>query len=219
MNRIDYGTNTQAWLDRLVCGELDEASRSGLLAWLDAEPLRWRACGVAFLEAQTWNESLSTVAVEEHQVRIESVEIRKDRQSRNRVSAWAILAPSLLVAFVLGTVARGWISPTREASVAEKGQLPSAPGGPLMASVSLQPKLGSPMGATIQIPVLPVQQSGGAEGEKVRPLSEYERQKWERRGYVLTKERRFLPAQLPNGKKVAVPVEQVKASYVGSKVS
>jgi hypothetical protein len=59
----------------------------------------------------------------------------------------------------------------------------------------------------------PTPESGGIN------ISEYDRQKWERRGYQLSKEKRFLPAELPDGKKVVVPVEQVKASYVGSKVS
>src|SRR5258707_481533 len=45
-------------LDRLVCGELDELPRGRLLEWLDEDPLRWRACGLAFLEAQTWSQAL-----------------------------------------------------------------------------------------------------------------------------------------------------------------
>ncbi len=45
------------WIDRLVSGELDDASRRRLLHWLDADPRRWRQCGLAFLEAQSWEQA------------------------------------------------------------------------------------------------------------------------------------------------------------------
>ena len=44
----------QAQLDRLVAGDLPENDRRSLLAWLDEDAGRWRACALAFLEAQTW---------------------------------------------------------------------------------------------------------------------------------------------------------------------
>src|SRR5262245_46215171 len=44
----------QAQLDRLVGGDLAENDRRSLLAWLDEDASRWRACAVAFLEAQNW---------------------------------------------------------------------------------------------------------------------------------------------------------------------
>lgn len=50
---IDY----QAWLDRLATGELDDAKRRALFTWLDDEPLRWKRCAVAFLEAQWWGDA------------------------------------------------------------------------------------------------------------------------------------------------------------------
>jgi hypothetical protein len=48
----------ESQMDGLVCGDLDEASRSRLLDWLDADPTRWRKCGLAFLEAQLWGQAL-----------------------------------------------------------------------------------------------------------------------------------------------------------------
>jgi hypothetical protein len=44
--------------DRLADGELSESDRRALLASLDARPEGWRRCALAFLEAQTWRESL-----------------------------------------------------------------------------------------------------------------------------------------------------------------
>jgi hypothetical protein len=46
-------------IDRLVAGDLDEVRRREVLAWLDEKPGRWRHCGLAFLEAQLWQESFS----------------------------------------------------------------------------------------------------------------------------------------------------------------
>src|SRR5262245_33863928 len=44
----------QAQIDRLVAGALPEQERRRLLVWLDEDFRRWRACAVAFLEAQMW---------------------------------------------------------------------------------------------------------------------------------------------------------------------
>src|SRR5712692_7228638 len=51
-------------LDQLVDGELSDTERQELLARLDAEPDGWRRCALAFLEAQSWRESLGPVARE-----------------------------------------------------------------------------------------------------------------------------------------------------------
>jgi hypothetical protein len=209
MNTIDFGKDTQLWLDRLACGELDERARQQLLNWLESEPLRWRACALALLEAQAWNESLETPAFPRANP---VVQLPRKEKASPRLWSAAALAAALLVAFVSGAISRNWVKSNTE--VAE-GDKPAA--GPLMATVSLKPALGPGVPATIQIPVhaltTPTPESGGIN------ISEYDRQKWERRGYQLSKEKRFLPAELPDGKKVVVPVEQVKASYVGSKVS
>jgi len=50
---------TSPAIERLVTGELDDGERLELLAWLDAEPARWRRCGLAFLEAQALREVLA----------------------------------------------------------------------------------------------------------------------------------------------------------------
>ena len=221
MNTVDFEKSPQIWLDRLACGELDEPTRKSLFSWLDAEPLRWRGCALACLEAQTWNESLGELSASKETFSQEApIEVRSPRnESASRVSMLASLAALLLVAFGLGAFSRGWLTPQADA-VVENPQQPAEaePSVPLMATVSLRPDLGSGIPATMQIPVMAVQNSA-AQKPASSSISEYDRQKWERRGYQLIKERRFLPAELPGGKKVVVPVEQIKASYVGSKVS
>ena len=133
------------------------------------------------------------------------------------VKPWAAACTSPPIAFTLGTLSRGWLASNADVAVENQQPPVEEPAGPLMATISLKSEFGSQIPATLQIPVVVVQNSGAEPAST--PISEYDRQKWERRGYQLTKERRFLPAQLPGGKKVVVPVEQVKANYVGSKVS
>lgn len=53
----DCGSEMGNLIDRLVCSEIDDAARGRLIAWLEAEPTRWRLCGLAFLEAQMWQEA------------------------------------------------------------------------------------------------------------------------------------------------------------------
>ena len=223
MNTKDFGKDMQPWLDRLACGELDEVSRKNLLGWLDAEPLRWRDCALALLEAQAWNESLEHLDEKAPAMNKNSPISLRDKSQVPLALRWASLAAVLLIAFALGALYRGSFLPESE-MVVKKQTLPAADhvtgaeeSGPLMATVSLKPDLRSEIPATMQIPVRAVQNLEAAQS--AAPISEYDRQKWERRGYQLTRERRYLPAQLPNGKKVVVPVEQVKANYVGSKVS
>ncbi len=227
MNTFDFEKSTQVWLDRLACGELNEPTRKSLFIWLDAEPLRWRGCALACLEAQTWNESLGDSPVSKETFgqafrrgQETRAELRAPQNARpNPVSMLASVAALLLVAFGLGALSRGWLAPQTDA-VVENPRQPTKveSSGQLMATVSLRQDRGSNIPATLQIPVMAVQNSA-AQKPASSSISEYDRQKWERRGYQLIKERRFLPAELPGGKKVVVPVEQIKASYVGSKVS
>jgi hypothetical protein len=52
------------WIDCLVTGDLMAVERRELMKWLDENPVRWRHCGQAFLEAQLWEQALSPVARE-----------------------------------------------------------------------------------------------------------------------------------------------------------
>jgi hypothetical protein len=49
-------------LDRLVDGELAETERRDVLQTLDRQPDGWRQCALAFLEAQTWGQTLTEYA-------------------------------------------------------------------------------------------------------------------------------------------------------------
>src|SRR5437868_13441890 len=109
MNTIDFENNTQLWLDRLACGELDAASRKQFLAWLEVEPLRWRACALALLESQTWSESLDawqSNSPHEPNQKVGVISARVPSSTRSSWIHWGILAASVLLAFALGAVSR-----------------------------------------------------------------------------------------------------------------
>ncbi len=58
MKDIKTAQSLERWIDRLVDGELSDPDRRALLLRLETEPGGWRACALAFLEAQTWDEAI-----------------------------------------------------------------------------------------------------------------------------------------------------------------
>ncbi len=243
-----------AQLDRLVSGDLPEPDRRSLLAWLDEEPTRWRACALAFLEAQVFEQATAPSAVgnalcgvpREGEAPAEpprdvEVPCAVGNALRGvpgvqaprgypgfRVQAakhdlpftgahWLALASSLLVAFAVGTLAgRSSIAtPVRTAKILTAAPQPSAPPGFQLATVSVRTNLDPRITAQVQLPVEPADQPlAGASS-----ISEYDRKLWERRGYELVEETRYLPAKMPDGRPVMVPVNRVHLKLKGTPVS
>jgi len=57
-SHTEHGFDPQVF-DRLVDGELPEPERREVLLTLDRQPDGWRQCALAFLEAQTWGQTLT----------------------------------------------------------------------------------------------------------------------------------------------------------------
>jgi hypothetical protein len=223
-------------LERLVSGELGEAGRGRVLTWLDADTGRWRLCGLAFLEAQTWSETFDALTTEVRTRGAQgaaSVPIQRPRERHiDAPIRTTALALGLVIAFTAGLLARGMLpgSDTNQVSpaavIAESGQSgpgvetvqAAAPDAPLMATVSLPPGAPGIPPAEVRFPVV--------KGDQLRPddrpvlpqLPDHVRRQWERQGYQFDAERRFLLARLPDGEQVAVPIERLLVSYVGNKV-
>jgi hypothetical protein len=70
---------------------------------------------------------------------------------------------------------------------------------------------------TLQLPV--ASQPADAAPAAAAAVSDYDRQKWAKRGFEVHEERRFLPARLPDGRPVVVPVNKVRLQYKGTPVS
>jgi hypothetical protein len=238
-HRNEIETEMVARLERLACGELDESACGPLLAWLEEEPLRWRLCGLAFLEAQSWAETLAVwpapsragsaggvdsawpIAADRRETPRQPTIDRSSARSRRLVFT-LVAAASLLIAFGLGLGTRGiteWTGgspgPRTIAGVAGNtadrlhGQPPSPATisrGAVLASLPVRSESGLGPVATVQVPVVP----GDSTSAIPHPeIPEYVRDQWERRGYRLSTQRRYLFAHLPDGREAVVPVEQV----------
>jgi|GEM_PF-2109744 hypothetical protein len=207
-----------AQIDRLVSGDLPESDRRSLLAWLDEVPSRWRACALAFLEAQTWEqatalaeETLTQEGKAPAEPLVQRSRVRgQDDKSNARIAwtHWLALAAIVLVAFGAGAVSV-WSWLPGSANAPRFAQPPAPPeaqsSGPLLATVSVRTNLDPRLMAQLKLPVEPsADPLAGAS-----PISDYDRKLWERQGYEVVEERRYLPAKLPDGRPVMVPVNRV----------
>lgn len=259
MNTEHESTDRQMAIqvDRLVCGELDESARQTLLAWLEADPVRWRVCGVAFLEAQIWSQVL------ENEPRLDAPAATIARASAGLVTPqpevgrralWrqATIAAAIVIAFGLGLAYRDFSAPRPPAAETAAGGGPSiahttsthstsahsisadpdradpneadralatSPSSvpskqdPVLASFNVETGSGSGRLTPIQIPVVPAANDASREREHSE-IPEYVRQQWERRGYKVSLEKRFVFAKLADGQQVVVPVEQVRINPI-----
>jgi hypothetical protein len=241
-------------LDRLVCGELDEAARRRVLEWLDEDPLRWRLCGLAFLEAQMWSEALGQWTPEGSANSVDQAgnlrsprpaDCGASRQQNMVVSATAarsmprrtairrvLVAAAVVAAFAAGLALRDFADPPkpphdqpvagaapsgtndRDGRQAEHGAGPSDE--PILASLDVHAGGRFGLTAPIRIPVAPAGADVGEDqpARRTAEIPEYIRQQWERRGYKVSLVRRYVFARLPDGRQVAVPVEQVHVNPV-----
>lgn len=208
----------QAQLDRLVAGDLPENDRRSLLAWLDEDVSRWRACALAFLEAQSWEAAIGDgLLAGTEKNATAAIPVQKPQSPRGRVAWWQAL--SLAAAAVLLLVAghfsaRLW-SPAAPSIVKEPPAAAPDSSGPLLASVPVRTNLSPNLPAQLQIAVAP----SSAAALPGPTISDYERKQWAKRGFELQEERRYLPAKLPDGTTVLVPVDKVQLKVKRSPVS
>jgi hypothetical protein len=222
MNKQDVGAGVvSAQIDRLVSGDLPEPDRRSLLAWLDEEPARWRACALAFLEAQAWEQATGREGEAPAEPWVQGSGFRAPEGRSNAGIAWAqwlAIAGLILVAFGAGAAsAWSWLPvPEPVPQFAQPQPLaPLRPSGPLLATVSVRTNLDPRLQAKLALPVDP----DTVSSEPAASISEYERKQWERRGYDLIEETRYLPAKMPDGRSVMVPVTKVRMKYKGTPVS
>jgi len=206
----------QAQLDRLASGDLAENDRRSLLAWLDEDAGRWRACATAFLEAQTWEAAATNWP--DSSATLADRKPREQYAAATKSSVWrqALAIAAVALVFVAGHwSARLWLPAATILPVAAPQPTQQSSGGPLMASVNVRTNLNPNMTAQLQVPVTPV--AGGAV--RTPALSDYERKQWEKRGFEIQEERRYLPAKLPDGTPVLVPIDKLQVRLKGTPVS
>jgi hypothetical protein len=185
-----------------VDGELPDAERRALLLRLDTEPDGWRRCALAFLEAQNWREAFGPLVVPSATAARTWPKLTMDRQglksrSLRRVARLTGLAASLLTAFALGWAWHGGPSEiVPRASIAQRETSdPAASQPPPIDLATRDPGLSKP-------------------AESIDPVVK----QWEQRGYSAETQTRLIPVELKDGRKVAVPVHEVRLRYVGDRI-
>jgi len=233
MNDREQSTGLiSAQIDRLVSGDLPEPDRRSLLARFDEEPSGWRACAIAFLEAQAWEQATAlsgerrpAAATREGEAPAELLirgsGLRVQEVGGIAKTAWAhwlAISGMLLVAFAAGAIAgKRWTPlPTPTLRLAKSEPTSELrPPGPLLATVSVRTNLDPRLQTQLTLPVEPAD----APLATASSIPDYVRKQWERRGYELVEETRYLPAKMPDGRTVMVPVNRVQLKFKGIPVS
>jgi anti-sigma factor RsiW len=189
-------------IDRLVDGELTDRDRRALLVRLEAEPEGWRRCALAFLEAQNWREAFAPLAAPApFMARSAVVPAGKGRKSKpwRSVARLTALAASLVLTFALGWASHG--SPAT-----------SSPGDEIARSEGSAPAPPQPEPNHLARPEGPTLPSA----ERIAALAPVVKQ-WEQRGYQAETQTRLVSLKLKDGRKVDVPVHEVRLRYVGDR--
>lgn len=222
-SHVNQPAHAEVLIDRLAAGELEDAARRELFAWLDGEPRRWRRCALALLEARELDQALADWKAEIPRTppvrRVGTAHhVERDRLAphtpRRRLVHALALAASLLLAFGLGVGARGfWREPSSIAartSPEHKSDTATSAGSLVSAG---EPKKVSPAGHT-SVP------EASASNHPARDLiPPYVRSQLQRRGYEVESRHALVPAVLPDGRRVMLPVDQFQLRYVGHRTS
>lgn len=204
-------------IDRLVDDELSSADRRALLSRLAAEPDGWRRCALAFLEAQCWRGSLAPLAGTRA---VPEARISPSGSARISRPSWATrmaMAAGLLLAFALGW-ASGPSSPTvgPKGTAADSGAVPIAK--PTDRTAIADRDRGSADQDEHRLNVSATPRAIGDPATTSTPAPDRLRRQLERQGYAIeTQQPLTALVKLRDGRRVAVPVEQVKFHYVGNR--
>jgi len=218
----EYRRNSNRVLDRLVDGELGPQQRRELLASFDDEPGSWRSCALAFLESQSWRLQMTRVASEPILAQV-TVPIRAEATPRRLSWApWLAVAASALVAFAIGT--RFPAGPSGQetqnpqlaqrespAPVAADADPPEEAAPPFEPTYSLTfTPFGGDARDSIELPIVEAGSADAAAAAANRSLlSGALVQRFEQDGFEVNRQQQMWPVDLPDGRRVLVPIEEV----------
>jgi hypothetical protein len=189
-------------IDRLVDGMLAGPERRAVLARLERDPDGWRRCALAFLEAQAWSEALRPVAVTAgvpgrgHPTRESRAEDSPRPGAPRRALRPVAIAAGLLAAFALGWGVRDGRREARLATIepVRDRRVVAAPAP--VPEVVTAPRT-SPAHPTLT----------------ADPVVE----RLERQGYQVERRQRLVSMETTDGRRLAVPVEEVQLRFVGDR--
>lgn len=223
-------------LDDLACGELDEASRTRLIEWLDADPLRWRRCALVFMESQLWSEGCGMLLPTRLAANsLEPTITKPIPLMRPRRPWWAFLV-SISAAFLLGLGAasfRPGLSPVahhdRSSAPQPGSAVPKTHGNNRISpDRETDPGVEEPThfltirtdgDAVVQLPVVETAGQLPSSISQPPPIPERMRHQFQRLGYELIPSRRLVPINVGTGKQLVIPVDEYQVKYVGNEQS
>jgi anti-sigma factor RsiW len=203
VNRPEPEPVSDAAIDALVDGELSEADRRALLLQLENDPDGWRRCALAFLEDQAFRRALAGMRG------VPAPIPGPARPARSSSWRWAIAASLLVSTFAAGLVAGGL---GRRPDLA--GSTPPTP-APAPAPTEAAPGSVELVSEPSRLPSLAEVPDERWSESSSPAVSGYDRARLGRRGYQVEERRRVVPVVLEDGRRVAIPVDEIALEYVG----
>ena len=218
------GFADQATIERLIDGELTDGERRELLLWLEQEPDGWRRCALAFLEDRTFRQALSPAGSAPRALATPlSRPSSGARPKRFRFRRLSIAATLLASTFAAGFAAGGMRPVERRVEVAGPAPPESAPSLPAVEPAPIR-EVGSVevvdgSAGESRPERFPIRSGPGLDDRWIRDqppsVPEYVRARWERQGYQVAERRKLVSVELEDGRRVSIPVDEVKLDYVG----
>ena len=230
-NRLGMrGTKDEAALlhrfDLLADGELNTAERKNLLEHCESEPRLWKACAMAFLQAQAFHEGFSAPKSERRPAGIA-------QDASGARPAYLAMAAMVIIAFGLGGMWTQWnfrgqpqpahgtrlLAP--DASLLAQGTATGVGRPGLTPTYTSANMFGDMQSATVLVPSkrgfrpvrIPIQTDDSTPVEESNELWSPELiQQLETLGFEVKERRRSLPAQLKDGRLLFIPVDEVEIS-------
>ncbi len=219
----EFRSRPQQVLDRLVDGELGIEDRRALLASLDDDPGAWRQCALAFVEAQTFGWQLSQAANEPIVAHEASLSRAATPTRRLGWFAWPLtLAASVLAAFLVGQqlADRSGLTPEiaggavkSETSLPENSEALAKVDAPDLADAEITPTRFTwrPFGGddSIELPLVESDDAAVDAAGRSSAVSGALAQQFQRDGFEVDRQQQLWPVDLPDGRRVLVPVEEM----------
>lgn len=210
-------------LDRLVDGELTDAERRELLLHLERTPDGWRRCALAFLENQAWRGEAKSWASEAPEVAVRPRTATTARSVWSAATAWTMVAAAacLLIAVGLWVVVRDRDGNSiTQIQIPQGGNVRVVGNSPTAAAPNMRLVVeGGPnrSGEVVEVPLVDAGQLDEALfGPWSQAVPPEVLQMLEQAGHQVVRERRLVPFDLRDGRRVVVPMDQVEIRPVGN---
>lgn len=210
-------------LDRLVDGELTDAERRELLLRLERTPDGWRRCALAFLENQAWRSESKAWASGLPEAAVGPTSAKTARRGWSATSTWMMTATAacLVIAAGVGVLLRdkagGEVSYVQ---VPDGGSLPGVKNSPPAASPNMRLVVDGGPNNNGEVVEVPLVDAGQLDQALFGPWSQAVPPEvlkiLERSGHQVVRERRLMPFDLRDGRRVVVPMDQVEIVPVGN---